>query len=534
MYAGTLPISTDISSSSTDEGGLMFWLYEPNECAVEDSMVLWLNGGPGCSSFGGMLFENAPITIPHRPAGFFGMKENEPLVFNEYSWTRTTTMLYVEQPAGTGFSFGVPPENESEVARDMYGFLQHFYSVFDHLQPKRLFIFGESYAGMYVPSIAHKIHQEKKNRLKPSPNPSKNIAINLAGIALGNGWIDALVQGPVVIDFAWWHGMIDTRTRDALKDTWDLCKASADSISTPATSSLLTEPFHEFTVPDECGILGATMAASGAGIFSDMVPNAYDVTTWDTYPMIYGKNGTFAAFFNNEEVQKILHAPRDTWRLCIPGEGRRRRLQQREKLLLDDDVPISMLPYMAELLDEAEIRVVVYNGDRDLTTCSQGSEILLDSMQWSGQADWLDPHKTRRGLWMVNGQVAGYSRPSGKGLDFVVVRNSGHLVPMNQPQNALDLVTRVLSGKGFSDVELPVFVSPKSTEKIAATAAEAGAASSIGSSMESCPGRPHLAVLVATACGFILGLASVYFHTVYQSKKQVQYEALGDVEVESP
>jgi len=136
---------------------------------------------------------------------------------------------------------------------------------------------------------------------------------------------------------------------------------------------------------------------------------------------------------------------------CIPGAGRRRRLVAD---LLSQDRPISTLPYIAELLDGG-VRVLIYNGDRDLACCAQGSEMLLDSMEWKGQDGWPS---ASRGLWTVDNdrQVAGYSKEH-ENLSFVVVYNSGHLVPFNQPLAALDLVTRFTIGKSFADYELPSF-----------------------------------------------------------------------------
>jgi hypothetical protein len=112
-----------------------------------------------------------------------------------------------------------------------------------------------------------------------------------------------------------------------------------------------------------------------------------------------------------------------------------------------------MMPYIAELLDDARIQVLIYNGDRDLSTCAQGSEMLLNSMEWSGANEWT---KAPRSLWVVGDEVAGYSKRH-KGLEFVVVYNSGHLVPYNQPVNALDLITRVLKNENFADYKLPSF-----------------------------------------------------------------------------
>ena len=116
------------------------------------------------------------------------------------------------------------------------------------------------------------------------------------------------------------------------------------------------------------------------------------------------------------------------------------------------DVPESTVPYVAELLD-AGIRVVVYNGDRDLSVNAQGSERLLDDMVWSGSEGWKT---TKRYLWMVNNEVAGYAK-SYKNLDFIIVYNSGHLVPNNVPIAALDLITRFVQNETFQDIELPYY-----------------------------------------------------------------------------
>jgi len=116
---------------------------------------------------------------------------------------------------------------------------------------------------MYVPGIAHYIHQENKKKKRPY--------IRLSGIGLGNGWIDARVQGPAVIDYAYWHAMIDSATVRALKTEWDNCKDGSPQ----------DPPFHDFTVPDECGIMDAVLRAAGKDAVDWGAPNAYDVTTWD-------------------------------------------------------------------------------------------------------------------------------------------------------------------------------------------------------------------------------------------------------------
>ena len=526
MYAGRMP-------TNNQDGKLMFWLYYTN--TDTDSMVIWLNGGPGCSSFGGMLCENAPVTVPHYASGTPVTPLSPPLIANPFSWTRAAHMLYVEQPAGTGFSSGPLPKNETDVASDFYGFLSNFYHIFPSMKSKSLFIFGESYAGnmlhayeshfverlvtdtisliegMYVPSIARKICLENRKTQSDAKIP-------LAGIALGNGWIDATVQGPAVIDYAWWHGMIDLSTKNALHEQFRAC----------IQDNIVQKPLHAFNTPDECGVMEAVQAAAGNGITSHHYgPNIYDVTTWDKYSFVFDRNGTFVQFFNSPRVQEILHAPKQYWQLCLPGEGRRRQLEEH---MLEHDEPVSVVPYIAELLDDAEIRVLIYNGDRDMSCCAQGSEMLLNDMSWSGSKEWKT---AKRGVWLVDDEPAGYARAT-KNLEFVVVYNSGHLMPMNQPKTALDLVSRMVNGIKFGDEELPAFKAPSGTKATEREGKSNGGQSftdenKSASKQEPTPRRrlTGLLIIFSIAIGFVAGM----FTTTYlQSKRRYEYESVPDVE----
>ena len=505
MYAGLISINRQNDSINSrnsnasinhkdddeDDGKLMFWLFDPDHPTVDDALVIWFNGGPGCSSLdAGLFFETGPVTVPLQPAGSFGEPANPPFGYNPYAWTNATAIMYMEQPVGTGFSVlgaaeADPPEDEAGVAADFYNFLLNFYDLFPHYRSKRLYLVGESYAGYYVPSMAHKIYTEnnKKDEATTTTRKQKRQhVINLAGIALGNGWADVFLQGPAVIDYAYWHGMIDSVTRDAFYAEWQHCQLQTGSEP---------KPFHPMTTPDECGIMENVLRAAGAGLLEgNVAPNTYDVTTWDPYLVLTDDmHSSITKFFNDPRVREALHIPKDydkPWVGCIPGAGRRRRRRRRRlstdhhrddddaptnaplpgELLLAHDRPESMAPYIAELLDDeaGNIQVLLYNGDRDLSTCAQGSEEMLNRMDWSGAHDWITPSAYSRALWMVDGQVAGYSKSVQK-LEFVIVMNSGHLVPYNQPAVALDLVTRLVSDKPFGDIEIPVVFNASALNK---------------------------------------------------------------------
>jgi hypothetical protein len=157
MYAGLIPMDNDnpnargatAANPQRRRGELMFWLFAPRETANPNALTIWLNGGPGCTSFGaGLFLENSPVTVQPRPAGYCCLREDEPLQYNRYAWTNASALLYIEQPVSVGFSRGGPvPANEDELSGDVYAWLLNFYRVFDEYQDSQLFIFGESYAG---------------------------------------------------------------------------------------------------------------------------------------------------------------------------------------------------------------------------------------------------------------------------------------------------------------------------------------------------------------------------------------------------
>ena len=139
------------------------------------------------------------------------------------------------------------------------------------------------------------------------------------------------------------------------------------------------------------------------------------------------------------------------------------------KILLAHDQPESVTPYIAELLDDAGIRVLIYAGDRDLSVNLQGSEQVLNGMIWSGDNDWKG---SDRYLWMVDGDVAGYVKTH-KNLDMLLVMNSGHLIPYNVPVPSLDLINRLTGDLPFGDIILPkVKVSDEKSSELGSVVAQ--------------------------------------------------------------
>lgn len=114
-----------------------------------DPVLLWLNGGPGCSSLIGMAYENGP----------FRFKANSTeKVANPYSWNTKANLLYIESPGSVGFSIGPSNCSDESVKNDNLQAVMTFFAKFPSLRSREFYISGESYAGIYVPYLALAIH----------------------------------------------------------------------------------------------------------------------------------------------------------------------------------------------------------------------------------------------------------------------------------------------------------------------------------------------------------------------------------------
>ncbi|XP_032761052.1 probable serine carboxypeptidase CPVL isoform X3 [Rattus rattus] len=168
-YAGYITVNQTYNSN------LFFWFFPARTQPADAPVVLWLQGGPGGSSMFGLFVEHGPYIIT----------SNMTVLSRDFPWTFTLSMLYIDNPVGTGFSFTDHIRgyaiDEDDVAQDLYSALVQFFKLFPEYAKNDFYITGESYAGKYVPAIAYYIH---------SLNPVRRFKIRLKGIALGDAYTD--------------------------------------------------------------------------------------------------------------------------------------------------------------------------------------------------------------------------------------------------------------------------------------------------------------------------------------------------------
>ncbi|KAJ1296423.1 hypothetical protein BS78_01G299500 [Paspalum vaginatum] len=401
---------------TTDEylgKALFYWFLEATDKPDEKPLVLWLNGGPGCSSIGfGLSQELGPFLVK---------KDVPELELNPYAWNQAANLLFLDSPAGVGFSytntsFEKDPPGDNSTAHGSYTFLVRWFQRFPQHKAKEFYIAGESYAGHYVPQLANVIVEENKKA-------SKENYINFKGILIGNAYMDGDTDLWGIVDSAWHHAIFsDKLYRDfqqncdfSLVDLSPECNADIDQYT---ALNKIIDIYSLYTDRCELGYPDFNKSASaqiGRGRLDLLqMPMGYDPCT-QTYATEY---------FNRKDVQEALHAMAHPFSLC------RNSISNAWK-----DSDLTVVPVVKKLV-EAGLRIWIFSGDTDARIPTTSTRYTLKKLGLPIKEDWSP--------WFHGKQVGGWTVVY-DGLTFVTVRGAGHMVPSTQPQQALKLFKHFLA-----------------------------------------------------------------------------------------
>merc|ERR1711912_193911 len=115
-------------------------MFEATHKPRDVPVVMRLTGGPGCSSEVALFTENGPCSVN---------KDGKTTTPNKHSWNRVANVIYVDQPADTGFSYGRGDSsidnNEGEISEDLHHFTQEFVKRYPQFHKNDFYVWGESY-----------------------------------------------------------------------------------------------------------------------------------------------------------------------------------------------------------------------------------------------------------------------------------------------------------------------------------------------------------------------------------------------------
>ncbi|RZF41060.1 hypothetical protein LSTR_LSTR002692 [Laodelphax striatellus] len=399
-YAGFFRVR--VGQKKGTESCLFFW-YFPAEVNPENApVVLWLQGGPGASSLVGLFQEIGPFMAKHK-----GLKTRK------YYWSKSVHLIFLDNPVGAGFSYTTSDayaRNEDDVSSDAYGALLQFFTLFPNLRENDFFISGESYAGKYVPTIAMQID---------SGNADKSKKINLKGLTIGNGFCDPEnMMG--YSDYLYQIGLLDSKGKNTFsaleKEITDLIKKNS-----------YLEAYNKFN-----------MLLNGDGLGKTLFNNLTHSDNYFDYRK-FTNNATadnyMIKYIDSDVARRFIHV----------GDKPFNLVNIKVEQYLKNDFMKSVKPYVESLL--SKYKVLFYNGQFDIIVAYPLTDNFLRNLRWSGATQFKSAE--RRPL-LFGKDIAGYYK-NVKNLYQVMVRNAGHMVPMDEPFNALELITRFVFGKPISD-----------------------------------------------------------------------------------
>ncbi|KAF6164818.1 hypothetical protein GIB67_017144 [Kingdonia uniflora] len=424
QYAGYVTIDKSHGKA------LFYWFFEAIESPEKKPLLLWLNGGPGCSSIAyGAAEELGP---------FLTQKGVPELKFNEYTWNKAANLLFLESPVGVGFSYTNTSEDienlgDTIVAKDSYTFLVNWFRRFPQYKSHDFYLSGESYAGHYVPQLAEVIFDANKNATKD------NNYIKFKGFIIGNALLDDETDQNGMVDYAWDHAVISDRVYKNIK------KKCNFSISDPPLecTAALDKYFDVYRLIDMYSIYAPTCPDSNAT--SRYLPKIKGIAPkifskfdgWRKKPAGYDPCVSYytEAYFNRPDVQEALHANVTKipypWTHCSTN------------ISFWDDAPSSILPIIRKLR-AGGLRIWVYSGDADGRIPVTSTRYTLNKLGFTTKEEWTP--------WYHHKEVGGWTIIY-DGLTFVTVRAAGHQVPTFAPKQSLQLIKHFLANQKMPSVE---------------------------------------------------------------------------------
>jgi carboxypeptidase D len=459
-WAGLLPASVEPGNY------LFYWLFEPDFSQTPSGLdvtsvplVIWLNGGPGCSSMDGLFFENGPFRFVRNEVGDWSLQPSTT------SWHLAPAyVLYIDQPVGTGLSFSTTkqfPGNDEQVNQHFYSFLLQFLQLHgdkfltagqgegDWIMNRPLYFTGESHAGHYIPSMMAYII--KHNHVEHD----STITVRLDGAAIGNGWIDPRYQYAAA-HAAYGHAIID-QTQVAALDRLELqCRLE------------LQQQNYQAAI---CHRLLDDIVNQSTGARGNFIVSQYDARQWESkegprqFPPGYQVVEHYLGGWESKKGKPPM-SPDYSYQAVLEAIHATASQQAGQRYLECTDPPYLALAHQDGLgvVDEVtqlleynqKIRLLFYNGVYDLICNHVGNEVLLEKLAWTHQQDykaaprfaWTAPSKMVESNGAAPPPISGYVKEYDN-LIFLKVMDSGHMVPMDVPEVALDMIRTFLFQGSF-------------------------------------------------------------------------------------
>ncbi|THU80417.1 peptidase S10, serine carboxypeptidase [Dendrothele bispora CBS 962.96] len=400
---------------------LFFYFFESRNDPAKDDVIFWTNGGPGCSSSLGLLFELGPCRV----------LDDSGAKLHPDSWNTNASIFFVDQPIGVGFSYadyGETVDTSEEAAKDIAAFVSIFFENFNQFKGRAFHMAGESYGGRYIPLFASAIYDQNPQLVQNGFTP-----INLTSVMIGNGLTDRYTMFSAYYEMACTSAslppVLDIKTCVTMKQAISRCE------------KWTRESCIEQYDPINCnGAVGFCSSAVETPYLSTGL-NPYDISIFcrgDLDDECYPETRYMRQFLDDANVRTKIGVDSS-----ITTNFTSCSSQVKIGFFDSYDTNRPETPIYVSGLLERGVRVLIYVGDLDWLCNWIGNEKWTLALEWNGKAEFAN---TPLREWKVNGKRAGRTRSAGK-FTFATVEGAGHAVPYYKPKESLQMVQRWLAGE---------------------------------------------------------------------------------------
>lgn len=403
-----------------------YWFVESIRSPETAPLVFWTNGGPGCSGLLGFLTEQGPF----RPM------EDGSLVFNEWTWNQNANMVFIEQPVGVGFSYSDNSNDyrigDDQAAQDNVQVILKFLEKFPEFGKTPIYLTAESYGGHYIPTWADAILEFN------SANPST--AINLAGFAVGNPYVDYWSGVGAQMEAYWDHQLIDQKSWAVYESNG--CVDAVGFLNNSVCSTLSLDFMKKIgsinpyaldypvcLTPSQTHMLEFIwdLGPTSSNTRFKFLRGFTQSTSNPTLPYEPCEDSWTENYLNIPQVKSALHVKDIYWVEC----------SRTTKYDLGDKMKSTIHIYR-KLIEQtkSKLNIMIYSGDDDSVCATKYTNEWVYGLGYPVSSNWKP--------WVdLDGQVAGYEtifKPaSGNKFKFATVHGAGHEVPTYKPAQAFVL-----------------------------------------------------------------------------------------------
>lgn len=433
-FDGPLPFSLETGYVEVDESNgvqLFYYFVQSEKDPGRDPLVLWMQGGPGCTGFSGLVYEMGPLRFDIQ--GYRGGLPG--LLYRPETWTKVSNIIFVDTPVGAGFSYSTSKEgcktSDTMAVKRLVVFLKKWLDEHPQFLSNPLFVGGESYCGITIPTLALEID---RSNIESGEEP----LLNIKGYYAGNPKTDDTFDTAGKIQFFHGMGLISDELYELAKEN---CRGNysdppnvlcAESIRTiddctkdlnwanvlePSCDAMWSPRIQKMAAGDGMGRLTVEYSADD----DRLLPFGPFKCRRDTYMLCH-------IWANDETVRESLGVRKGTtgaWIRCDHG------------LPYTNDITSTVEHHL--MLRRKGYPALIYSGDHDSGFSFVGTQAWIRSLNLSITDDWRP--------WYVDGQVAGYTRSYSSNLTYATVKGAGHTTPEYKPKECLAMFTRWISGE---------------------------------------------------------------------------------------